>query len=120
MQRQIQQVIIPIIAVAASALVLWYSNQPAPAATSDLVQVEKEAKDGGYRIINIDKLSRLYQSSREKILLVDTRQEWENRAGHIAGSIHFPIETTWWARWRSKGKMKAFLGPEKEKTIVFY
>jgi len=85
-----------------------------------MAQVEQEAENGGYRLINVDALSKLYHSSKEKILLVDTRQEWEHRAGHIAESVNFPLEPTWWARWQKKGELKAFLGPDKKKSIVFY
>ena len=61
-----------------------------------------------------------WQADREKILLVDTRQEWEHRAGHIAESVNFPLEPTWWAGWQKKGDLKTFLGPDKEKPIVFF
>jgi rhodanese-related sulfurtransferase len=52
--------------------------------------------------------------------LVDTRQEWEYRTGHIKGALNFPMEPTWWARWRKAGDLRALLGPEKERGIVFY
>jgi rhodanese-related sulfurtransferase len=91
-----------------------------PIVASNLAQVEQEAKNGGYRLIDVENLSNLYQSNREKILLVDTRQEWEYRAGHIAASVNFPFEPGWFAKWWKKGDLKAFLGPDKEKLIVFY
>jgi len=101
-------------------LVLWYSNLPVPLVASNMEQVEQEASNGGYRLIDMEALAKLYQSDREKILLVDTRQEWEHRAGHIAESVNFPLEPTWWARWQKKGDLKTFLGPDKGKPIVFY
>lgn len=112
--------LIPCIAVAAILLALWYSHMPAPIVASDLSQVQQEAENSGYRLIDLDTLSKLYQSGRDKILLVDTRQGWEHRAGHIAGSVNFPIEPSWWARWQAKRTLKTLLGPDKEKTIVFY
>ncbi|MCP4369814.1 MAG: rhodanese-like domain-containing protein [Deltaproteobacteria bacterium] len=99
---------------------MWYCYLPVPVVASNMAQVKQEAQSGGYRLIDVETLSKLYQSNQKKILLVDTRQEWEYRAGHIAGSTIFPIEPTWWARWRKKGELKAFLGPDKEKSIVFY
>ena len=33
-------------------------------------------------------------------MLIDTRQDWEYRTGHIQGAINFPMEPTWWSRWR--------------------
>ena len=115
-----RSLLLPGLAVSITVLVFWYSNLSVPIVASNMAQVEQEAENGGYRLIDVDALSKLYQSSKEKILLVDTRQEWEHRAGHIAESVNFSIEPTWWERWRKKGDLKAFLGPDKEKTIVFY
>ena len=54
------------------------------------------------------------------MLLVDTRQEWEYRSGHIRGALNFPLEPTWISRWRNKGALEKFLGPDKNRFIVFY
>lgn len=112
--------LLPGLAVLITVLVLWYTHLPVPIVVSNMAQVEQEAENGGYRLIDVDTLSKLYQSNQEKILLVDTRQEWEHHAGHITGSVNFPLEPTWWARWHKKGDLKGFLGPDKDKTIVFY
>jgi 3-mercaptopyruvate sulfurtransferase SseA len=101
-------------------LALWYFHRPVKIVTTNMAQVEQEAITGEYRLIDVKTLSKLYQSSREKILLVDTRQEWEHRAGHIAGSVNFPMEPMWWSRWQKKDELKAFLGPDEGKSIVFY
>lgn len=80
-----------------------------------------EAQKGGYQIITTEQLQELYEGSlSEKILLVDTRQDWEYRAGHIKGAINFPMEPTWWARWQKAGALKTLLGPDKDRPIVFY
>jgi 3-mercaptopyruvate sulfurtransferase SseA len=118
--KSIRSFVMPIFALSVTLLVLWYFHLPAPIVPSSMAQVELEAQNGGYRLIDVAALSKRYQSNREKILLVDTRQEWEHRAGHIAGSVNFPMEPTWWARWQRKKDLKTFLGPEKEKSIVFY
>lgn len=118
--KSIRSLLIPSFAVSVTLLVLWYSHLPVPIVASSMAQVEQEAENGGYRLMDVETLSKLYQSNREKILLVDTRQEWEHGAGHINGSVNFPLEPTWWARWQRKGDLKAFLGPDKEKSIVFY
>ena len=120
MIRPIRFFLIPSIAVAVTLLALWYLHLPVPVVASNLTQVKQEAKSGGYRLIDVVALSKLYQSNWKKILLVDTRQEWEHRAGHIAKSVHFSMEPTWWARWQKKSDLKAFLGTDKEKSIVFY
>jgi hypothetical protein len=115
-----RSILLPGLAVSITVLVLWYSSLPVLIVASNMAQVEQEAEDGGYRLVDVDALSKLYQSSRDKTLLVDTRQEWEHRAGHIAESVNFPLEPTWWARWQKKEELKAFLGPDKKKSIVFY
>ena len=120
MKRSIRFFLLPIIALAITVAALWYSHLPSPVVISSMAQVKQEAEIAGYRLIDIKALWNLYQSNREKILLVDTRQEWEHRAGHIAESVHFPMETTWWDRWQKKNELKAFLGPDREKSIVFY
>jgi rhodanese-related sulfurtransferase len=53
-------------------------------------------------------------------MLIDTRQEWEYRAGHIAGALLFPMEPTWWARWRKAGALRELLGEDKDRLVVFY
>jgi len=118
--KSIRSILMAGFAVSITLLVLWYSHLPVPVVTSNLAQVDLEAENGGYRLIDVETLSKLYTPDRERILLVDTRQEWEHRAGHIGGSVNFPMEPTWWARWRSRVDLKTLLGPDKEKSIVFY
>ena len=118
--KSIRFLLIPIMAVSVALLVLWYIHLPVPIVASNMAQVELEAKNGGYRLIDVEALSKLYQADREKILLVDTRQEWEHRAGHIAGSVNFSMEPTWWDRWQRKGDLQTALGPQMDKPIVFY
>jgi rhodanese-related sulfurtransferase len=79
-----------------------------------------EAARGGYRLISTDDLWQRYEADPDGLLLVDTRQEWEYRSGHIKGAINFPLEPTWLSRWRKKGDLEAVLGPDKDRFIVFY
>jgi predicted sulfurtransferase len=79
-----------------------------------------EAKQGGYQLISIDELWVRYTAKPESLLLVDTRQEWEYRTGHIKNALNFPIEPTWLSRWRKKRALGTFLGPNKNLFIVFY
>ena len=67
---------------------------------SDLDDVLSEAKNGGYRIIATTDLGAAYSKNPNEFFLVDTRQEWEYRTGYISGAISFPMEPTWWSRWR--------------------
>jgi rhodanese-related sulfurtransferase len=79
-----------------------------------------EGKNGGYGIITTEALSELYQKNAGSILLVDTRQEWEYRTGHLKGAVNFPMEPTAWSRWRKASALEAFLGADKNRTVVFY
>lgn len=99
---------------------VWYPTrtQAPPQATWE--DVRAEAQRGNYRLIETQQLWQLYQSDTANLMLVDTRQEWEYRTGHMAGAVSFSMEPTIWARWREKNALKKFLGPDKERHIVFY
>lgn len=80
-----------------------------------------DARKGGYKVVTTEQLRELYIDNKlEKPLLIDTRQDWEYRAGHIKGAINFPMEPTWWARWWKAGELKTLLGPDKDWPIIFY
>jgi rhodanese-related sulfurtransferase len=85
-----------------------------------MAEVRAEAVQGGYRLINTEELGNIYRQPPANFLLVDTRQDWEYRSGHIQGAVNFPMEGTAWARWRAQGPMKALLGPDKDRLVVFY
>lgn len=99
---------------------LWYVNRPVAVQEATLAQVRAEAARGGYRLINTSELAKLYQQPSKNLLLVDTRQDWEYRSGHIEPAVNFPIEPTWWGRWRARGRLAALLGPDKGRPLVFY
>lgn len=79
-----------------------------------------EAQKGGYQIITVDELWQRYTAGVNDLILVDTRQEWEYRTGHIKGSVNFSMEPTWLSRWRKKGALETLLGSDKNRFIVFY
>jgi len=99
---------------------LWFTNRSVTPKEATWEDVQKEAKQSGYHIINTEDLWKRYSKNLDSLLLVDARQEWEYRTGHIKGAINFPVEPTWWSRWRKAGDLKAFLGTDKDRTIVFY
>jgi hypothetical protein len=99
---------------------LWYVNRPVILQEATMAEVRAEAARGGYRLINTEELGKIYQQPLANSLLVDTRQDWEYRSGHIKDAINFPIEPTWWSRWRSQGRLAALLGPDKGRLVVFY
>lgn len=103
-----------------TAFSLWFIQRPVTPKQTTWDDVVAESKTGGYRIITTEELIRRYRENPSEMLLVDTRQEWEYRTGHINGALNFPMEPSSWARWRKAGDLKTFLGPDKNRHIVFY
>jgi rhodanese-related sulfurtransferase len=95
-------------------------HRPVIIPETTLAEVEAEAARGGYRLITTTALAELYRQQRSTVLLVDTRQDWEYRSGHIEGAVNFPLEPTAWSRWRSEGRLAALLGPDRDRLVVFY
>jgi predicted sulfurtransferase len=103
-----------------TVIAVWYSHrtfEPKQASWEDVIA---EAKAGGYKIITTEELRDRYQEEPSDLLLIDTRQEWEFRFAHIKGALNFPIAPTWWERLKKAHRLEEFLGPDKEKQIVFY
>ncbi|MCG8635587.1 MAG: rhodanese-like domain-containing protein [Desulfobacterales bacterium] len=99
---------------------LLFTNRAVTPKDASWEDVVSEAKAGDYTLISTDELRKKYTGGLDKLLIVDTRQEWEFRTGHIKGAVNFPMEPTWLSRWQKKSVLEAFLGPDKDKTIVFY
>jgi hypothetical protein len=113
-------IFIALVAVLLTVGALWITNRavtPKQAAWDDVLA---EASNGNYKIITTEDLFERYQKDANSLLLVDTRQEWEYRTGHLRGAVNFPIEPTWWSRWRKASALETFLGPEKDRTLIFY
>ncbi len=108
------------VAAAVTIAALWATNgadTPKEATWDDVVA---EAETGGYRLISTEDLWKRFRQSRDSLLLVDTRQGWEYRTGHIKGAVNFPMEPTWFARWQKRGDLGRLLGDDKDRTLVFY
>ena len=99
---------------------LWYIHRPVIPQEATLAEVQAEAARGGYRLMNTAELAELYRKHPTRVLLVDTRQDWEYRSGHITGAVNFPLEPTAWSRWRSQGRLAALLGSDPDRLVVFY
>ena len=116
----IKKTFIALVAIIISAGYLWHASRVVTPKAATWNDVQAEAQQGGYRIIDTDALWDRYQKDPDTMLLVDTRQEWEYRTGHIKGALNFPMEPTWLSRWSNKGALSKFLGSDKERFIVFY
>lgn len=112
---------VPNIIVTVMATLVWALSAAAEKPLTDTAAaVQQEAEKGNYRLIDVDELWEIYQDNETNALLIDTRQEWEFQTGHIAGSAHFSMETTWFARLIQRGPMAQALGPDKDRILVFY
>ena len=113
-------ILIAFTAVLLTVGALWFTNRAVTPKEATWDDVQAEARSGGYRIITTEELAREYQKDSGGLLLVDTRQEWEYRTGHLKGALNFSMEPTWWSRWRKASALETFLGPDKDRMVVFY
>jgi rhodanese-related sulfurtransferase len=120
MKNVIRSAFLVLLALALGVGLLWYSHRKVTPKEATWEEVEAEAQSGGYRLITTEELAARYAKDPQSLLLVDTRQDWEYRTGHIQGAVNFPMEPTWWSRWRARGALAALLGPDKERCVVFY
>ena len=118
--NSLKTAIMALVAVAVTVGFLWYTNRPVAPVTATYEDVVAEAANGGYQLINTERLKKLYDEDPQGFLLVDARQEWEYRTGHIKGAVNFPMEPTWLSRWKKKDELENFLGPDKNRFLVFY
>ena len=112
--------VIAFLAVLVTVGALWLTNRAVTPKEATWDDVLAEGRTGGYQIITTEELSERYRKDAGSLLLVDTRQEWEYRTGHLEGAVNFPIEPTAWSRWRKASSLESFLGPDRDRTIIFY
>ena len=112
--------ILALVAVILTLGLLWQMHRPVVVQEATVGQVQAEAARGGYRLIDTAALAKIYQQPPANFLLVDTRQDWEYRSGHMQAAVNFPIDPTWWGRFRARGRLAALLGPDKDRLVVFY
>ncbi|MBU4316979.1 MAG: rhodanese-like domain-containing protein [Proteobacteria bacterium] len=98
----------------------WYARRPIAPKLVTWANVLSEARTGGYHIITTEGLAEQYSKDPSVMMIVDTRQEWEYRTGHIEGALNFPMESTRWARWRKADDLKGLLGSNLDRSVVFY
>jgi len=113
-------IILALLAVCITLGILWFGHRPVNLKKATHDDVLAEAKRGDYHLISTEKLWTLFNRNAGKLLMVDTRQEWEFRTGHIKGAVSFPMEPTWWDRWRKKGAMQKLLGIDMDRHVIFY
>jgi len=99
---------------------LWFTNRAVTPKTATWEDVVSASESGGYELITTEELHEKYIRDPDALLMVDTRQEWEFRTGHMKGAVIFPMEPTWFSRWQKASALEEFLGPDKNRVIVFY
>ena len=107
-------------AVLLTVLTVWYLERPDLPKQTSWDDVVAEAERGGYKIISTEDLATRFIENPSETLLIDTRQEWEYRTGHIDGALNFPMESTWWSRWSKSNELEEVLGSDKDHPLVFY
>jgi len=118
--RNKKSILLAVVAVGLVIGVLWFTNRAVTPTAATWEDVLQEAKLGGYQIIKTEEIWERYQKNPQDLMLVDTRQEWEYRTGHLKGAVIFSMEPTAWSRWRKQKEMETFLGTDKNRSIVFY
>lgn len=82
--------------------------------------IQARASRGGYRLIETEDLATMHREHNGRLLLVDTRPWPGFQAGHIRDAVCFPLAPTWWGRWSCRQVLAALLGPDQDRSIVFY
>ena len=90
------------------------------ASAPSLEDVRAEAVQGGYRLIDLGELRERLEREPGRLLLVDTREDWEYRTGHIPDAINFSFEPTTWAGLTNLWPLRETLGVDRTRPLVFY
>ena len=118
--RDIKKGLLALIAILVTIGALWFTNRSVTPKEATWDDVIAEADIGGYKLITTEELWERYRKNQDSLLVVDTRQEWEYRTGHIKGAVNFPMEPTWFSRWQKKEALETLIGSDKDRFIVFY
>lgn len=113
-------ILLALAAMSLTIVFVWYTARPVAPKQATWDDVVAEAKVGGYRIMTTEELADRYRRDPAAVTMVDTRQEWEYRTGHIENAVNFSMEPTAWARWRKAEALAKFLGADKNRLLVFY
>jgi rhodanese-related sulfurtransferase len=84
-------------------------------------QAAREAKQGGYSLVDTAELARILENGR-KPLLLDVRPDYEFREGHIEGAINveFDLGDDRHAAPAKLDRIRRLAGPDTSRPIVIY
>jgi rhodanese-related sulfurtransferase len=115
----------PLALIPILALVLGFLTAAATGGSREepawLQQAMDEAKQDGYELITAPKLKALYESGKD-FTIIDVRPEYEYRDGHLsnAGSLEFDLGDKLELKPEKEAALIHLLGPDKQRTVVFY
>ncbi len=98
----------------------WLTDSAVTPQEATWDQAVRDAKQGKYQLLHTDEIRQLIEEAPHKMLLVDTRDEEDFRAGHIPGAINHPIAQTSWSRWGEQRRLGTVLGQDKSRFVAFY
>jgi len=114
--------ILAVLSLIISGTTLWVTNVQFEFEKATWDEVFQEAEKGGYEILSTEELWEMHQADPD-LLIVDTRQEWEYRLGHVKGAENFFMQPWFWDRWMKRSDLRDFLQErtrDKDNPIVFY
>ena len=84
-------------------------------------QASDEAKAGGYNLVRLDDLKKMYDS-KKSFLIIDTRTEYEYNEGHLPEAVSFEFDPGDKLQLKPEKKeaLIKLLGPAKNRKIIIY
>lgn len=86
------------------------------------VKLSREVSRGGYQLVTTEELKK-WLGDKKPVIIIDTMPlEDSYKKNHIPGAVpyEFPIPEVKEMDDAAKAKFEKFLGPDKDKTLVFY
>ncbi len=86
------------------------------------VTLSREASRGGYKLVTTPEL-KAWIDQKKPMLIIDTMPLNDSyKKQHVPGAVHyeFPIPEVKEMDDAARAKFEKFLGPDKDKTLVFY
>ncbi|HSR13894.1 MAG TPA: rhodanese-like domain-containing protein [Thermodesulfobacteriota bacterium] len=85
------------------------------------VKFQREVERGGYKVVTTQELKGWLDQKKE-MLIVDTMPASNFKKEHIPGAVNFELQRPELEQMSEKMKadFETLLGPDKERTIVFY
>ena len=112
--------ILAILAVVMTLGALWYVNRPVIAREPTRQEVQAQAKNGGYRLINTAELAALVRQEGQKVSAGGHPPALgvPHRSHQGGGQFFYGAHPV--GQVAVSGPLARFLGPDRDRLIVFY